>query len=394
MSLCCPALFRTSAFTLITLAAGWGSISGAQATSNVTRSPDPVGYAYVTEENASNTGAQTEGYAIGSDGSLSALAGSPYNAATVGDNAVSGNYLFLSDDLNGSVVTYSIASGGALTQVTTTNVGAYPLGTASEGPFTLSFDTTGKSVYPLWAENDVYQAFNVDEKNGSLNYVDYATAAGESSSGLAFTGNDKYAYESGCYHGTPTIEGYTRASNGGLTLTWNPELPPQPSGAQYSYCPGGAATSGDDYVVIAEQQNDEMAAVGPFQMVVFKVDPSNGSLTTSNTADTAVQTSIGAANSYVFDPTGNWLAVGGPSGVEVFSFSNGKLKETGTYFITSGVSQVAWDHDGHLVVYAVGSGAQGLLYVFNVAKGVPTVASGSPVTTEQAYGSLAVKPLS
>lgn len=389
------AFIGTSAFTLITALAGNGSLAIAQATaaSAAKKSPDPVSFAYVTEENASGSAAQTEGYAIGADGSLSPLPGTPYAAQYDGENGVGGNYFFLSDDNNGSVVTYSIGRDGALRQVAATAVGSYPLGTASEGPLTLSFDTTGKSIYPLWAENDVYQAFDI-ENNGSLKFVDYATAAGESSSWLSFTENDKYAYESGCYQGTPTIEGYTRGSNGGLTLTWNPELPPQPSGAQYSYCPGGAATSGNRYVVIAEQQNDEMAPVGPYQMVVYTVNETNGSLTTSNTAADAAPANVGEnVTDYAFDPGGNWLAVGGASGITLFSFHVGVLKQTGTYAISEGVSQLAWDHNGHLIVYASAYGDPGSLYVFDVARGVPTVAPGSPVTNLQSGGYLAVKAL-
>jgi 6-phosphogluconolactonase (cycloisomerase 2 family) len=348
-------------------------------------------YVYVNEENASQTGAETQGFAVAGDGSLTSLPGSPYDAAANFYVGVSGSYFFLSNPINASIETYAIGRDGALSLVTTTPAGSYPAGTSSEGPFYLSFDTTGRSVYPMWTENDAYQAFNI-ERNGSLSYVNYADAENESSSWLSFAANDKYAYQSACYHGTPTIEGYTRSANGGLSLTWNPAQPPQPSGTTYEECPWGAAAWGNRYVVIAEQQNDEYASWGPVQMFVYAINGKDGSLSTTNTVAGAPALD-GSVNDFAFDASGNWLAVGGSSGIAVFSFSNGVLRQTGSYSIGVGVSQLAWDRAGHLIAYGSQYGQPGILYVFNVRNGMPAPAPGSPQNNLPYGGYLAVKPL-
>src|ERR1700723_3415635 len=382
-----PALLRTSAFTLIGGAAAFATLTYAAVTpDNATdeAAASPTAYVYVNESNPAGTVTQTEGFAVAANGALSSLPGSPYSAVTEGSIGVSGNYLFLSDGSNGSVVTYAIGSDGALTQQTSTNVGAYPVGTGSEGPLTLSFDRTGRSLYDLYAENDAYQAFNI-KSNGGLSYMDYATAQGESSSGLSFTANDKFAYESGCYHGSPTIDGYTRGPKGALTLTYDPELPPQPSGAQYSYCPWGSAVSGNGYLVVAEIQDNDMAHFGPTQMVTFEINPTDGSLSTKDTVKSAPDANVGNdVSDYAFDATGSWLAVGGLKGITIFSFTNGVLKQTGSYAFSEAVAQLAWDSTGHLVVYTSAYGMPQNLYVLNISGGKPKLAPGSPVALQ--YG--------
>lgn len=392
------AILRMSAFTLAALLAGWGTMASAAAQASdadaavVTAATQTNAYVYLNVRNASQTGAETDGFSVAANGALAALPGSPYQASANFFDGVRGNDLFLSNPTNATIETYGIASDGALTLVTTNPVGSYPAGTSSEGPLSLSFDTAGKSIYPLWAENDGYQAFNI-EQNGSLSYVDFANASQESSSWLSFTADDQYAYESACYQGTAVMEGYRRGTNGGLTLTWNPATPPDPSGAKYEECPYGAAVWGNQYVVIAEQQNNDMAPVGPVQMIVYTIDAKTGTLSTTNSVATAPTADVGGGISkYAFDPSGHWLAVGGAGSISIFSFQNGKLAKAGSYQLSVSTSDLAWDGAGQLIVYGSEYGKQGALNVFNVANGRPTRAPGSPLTVPYG-GYLAVKSL-
>ncbi|MGC2635933.1 MAG: hypothetical protein WA294_02065 [Acidobacteriaceae bacterium] len=133
--------------------------------------------------------------------------------------------------------------------------------------------------------------------------------------------------------------------------------------------------------------------VGPNQLVVYTINAKDASLSTTNTAANAANANVGQyVSAYAFDRTGRRLAVGGSSGIAIFSFRSGVLHQTGGYSISVGAQQLGWDNAGHLVVYANTYGSPADLYVFNVKYGVPTVAPGSPVAA-QTGGYLAVKPL-
>ncbi|HEY6445534.1 MAG TPA: hypothetical protein VIY53_03675 [Acidobacteriaceae bacterium] len=381
-----PAIICTSAFTLLASSAIPALAQTAGSAGSTTS------YVYLNQDDASGSVPLINGYAVKANGAIHSLPGSPYSTSTTGWLAAAGSQLFQSNPQSASIDGYTIVSNGAVRFETATDVGADPLGTSSEGPLSLSIDQTGKNLYDLWALNDGYQSLKI-ENDGALRFVNFVQVNNQSSSALSFTANNKEAFQSGCYEGSPTIEGFTRATNGALTLEWNPEVPPEPSGAQYGYCPYGASVSGNKYVVIAEQQNNEMAPVGPNQLVVYTINENDASLSTTNTAANAANANVGQyVSAYAFDPTGRWLAVGGSSGIAIFSFRNGVLHQTGGYSISVGAQQLDWDNAGHLVVYASTYGQPSDLYVFNVQYGVPTVAPGSPVAA-QAGGYLAVKPL-
>jgi Big-like domain-containing protein len=332
------------------------------------------------------------GWAVHADGTLVPLTGMPYDSKGAGDIGVAQNFVFGANAGGENITAWTIGSDGTLSSP---NTSATPwAGTASEGPFDVSFDMTQKDLYANYSMNGTYQAYSI-ASNGSLSFVDYANAD-ESSSWLSFTANDTYAYQSACYHGDPAIFGYTRGSDGGLTLTFNPTIAPQPSGGKYGWCPWGAATIGSSNVIVAEQPNDAMTAMGPWQMVNFAI-AADGSLSTSDTATTAPTVTVGDVNDYRFDPTQSWLAVGGSTGVQIFHWANGKLTSTSTVPIPSakGAFRVRWDAAGHLFVLNTNSDTGSTLYVFNVVNGVATPAPGSPVFMPSLAGEgLAVKPLS
>jgi WD40 repeat protein len=387
-------LLCSSAFTFILALSGSGAIADAQDPAPAT-SPTTA-YVYLNVENAASTGSQIDGYALHANGAMTALSGSPFTSVDDFFIGVSGNDLFVSNPQNppdATIETYAIAANGSLSPAVSTPVGTYPTGTSSEGPLELSFDRTGKSIYPGWAENDGYQAYNI-RTGGGLAFVDYAEAGSESSSALSFTANNKYAYESGCYQGTPIFDGYTRNSDGGLTNTWAPGSSPLPPDGDNEFCPYGAAAWNNKYVVIAAFPTDFYTADGPSQLFVFNIDSKDGSLTTTNTASTAPNAGVGDyVNAYAFDPSGTWLAVGGSTGVSLFSFRNGVLQQTASYAMTNGAAQLDWDNSGHLIVYSSTYGEPADLYVFNAAGGKLSLAPGSPIGNVPYTGYLGVKAL-
>jgi hypothetical protein len=101
-----------------------------------------------------------------------------------------------------------------------------------------------------------------------------------------------------------------------------------------------------------------------------------------------INTPFSGERSMAFDPTGQYLAVAGQAGIQMYSLqSGGTLTAIGS-IVDPGVpfNVVRWDTSNHL--YAInGSG----LYAFTSSAGVLTQAPGSPIPLTEA-GSLAVLP--
>lgn len=99
-------------------------------------------YVYVTAYDATTSTpvGYVFGFAVGSDGTLSALPGSPWAAGTKpsGLAAASDGHLYVTDSTAASVRSYSISSGAL------SLVGVYEAGS---GPSAVAVDSTGKYVY-------------------------------------------------------------------------------------------------------------------------------------------------------------------------------------------------------------------------------------------------------
>ena len=101
-----------------------------------------------------------------------------------------------------------------------------------------------------------------------------------------------------------------------------------------------------------------------------------------------INTPFTAESSMAFAPTGQYLAVSGDGGIQMYSLqSGGTLTPIGSV-VDPGVpfNVLKWDNGNHL--YAISGAA---LYVFSSNAGVLTQAPGSPIPVTEA-GSLAVLP--
>lgn len=326
-------------------------------------------------------------FAAAANGTMTPVPGSPYKISSPGALTANSSYLFALEPTN-NIVSYSIGTGGALTKASSI--------TDSNGPGTAFMDAIGQTVYTeiFGVANYTYDAFAL-QQNGAL------TAKGSASGGplvtdprLSFTSNNAFAYGAGCYKGSPSEYAYTRAATGTLTY-FNPDatLPQPPNGD--GYCPVGTAVSGNGSLVMPLElvTNDGLTDAGSGQLAIFTIG-ANGTLTTSSTAATMPTPQVGSIN-YVpeFDPTGTYLAVGGSTGLAIYSFSNGTLTLTGTEQVPNGVQQLAWDTSGNL--YAI-DWTTGNVYGYHVVKGVPTEVSGSPYVTAASSNStpgFAVAPI-
>ena len=385
-------------FSTVCSGGGTGSGGGSGGGGGTGSSNNAFVYVSNPGSNSANPhGSQIFEYAAAADGALTPSAGSPYSVpvgqANDMEGSGSGKYLFV--DINQGIGTYSIGSDGALTPVTSIQPEKYDTPANFGGPSALFLDKTGEVLYDFesfaYNSNNRYQSFTI-QPNGSLTFVNMAGNGNPTDLRLSFTQNDAFAYGSDCLFGTQNFYGFSRSSNGGLTYfdpKANVPAPPASNNEGTSYCPYGAAAPTSNYVVIALQLGtDPYSYQGVDQLAVYAV-ASDGTLHTSNTAATMPTLTIDSARDYRFDPTGTYLAAGGNGGVELFAFQNGVLTPLGTYTNSGPVSDLRWDNAGHLYTYAQDSGQ---LTVFNVVKGVATIAPGSPYMLP-IYGRLAVQPL-
>ncbi|HKO14237.1 MAG TPA: Ig-like domain-containing protein [Acidobacteriaceae bacterium] len=355
----------------------------------------PGGFVYVsTPSVAGSAGNFIQGWSVAADGTLTAVPGSPFNTSgQAGQVVADGKYLFADMFAGGSmsIDTYSIAANGGLTLTTTIPAHSisgtptiYNMGTTTD--FT---DRTGQTLY------DFAQTYSV-QSNGSLNWVGSITdgSGGYIEDQISFTGDDRFGYSSDCTSGNQNFWAFTHGSNGALTR-FNPNanvpaVSPNPAGT--SYCPtySAAIPAPDNLHVIFSLQvgTGPMSYQGVNQLAVYTINYADGTLHTADTAATMPKTTVGQATDYKFDPSGNWLAVAGSSGLELFSYNNGMLSGGTTLLANDAPSQIGWDKAGHL--FAV-SQFSGKLYVFDVANGIATAAPGSPHAVPT-YSYLAVQP--
>jgi len=183
--------------------------TGASAQTSTTTSP--VAYVYVSSSPSSGKH-EINAYSAASNGSLTAVPGSPFSA-DVQYMAGTGKYLFGTNGIN--IDSFSIASNGARNQVSTINAQVHnPYG--SGGPGNLFLDHTGTTLYDgdtyaYGTGNNAYQFFTIDKSTGQLNYLGITANGGtEVGSVLSFTGGNVYAYSSSCYHFAPDIFGCKR----------------------------------------------------------------------------------------------------------------------------------------------------------------------------------------
>ncbi len=369
-------------------------LASAQATSSPTEvnnsgqaSSNPVAYVYLSNSPSSGV-SQINAYAASADGALTPVNGSPFSSPA-GGLAVNSKWLFGSDGTY--IYSYAIASNGAITLADTFNPGF------GQGIGALFLDHTGTTLYAdYYTTNNEELAYAIDSSTGQLTYLDNVMAGPGFGYVESFVGNDEYAYESTCYHFTPSIYGLQRSSDGAITmLDVNQVYPTAPSGD--FYCPWSAAADPTNHLAIAVQPlNGNWVPEGPYQLATYTVN-SAGQLSTTSTYENMPGTAAGGANgnnqSYVSDywmnPAGNLLAVAGTSGLQLFHFNGAKpITRYTKLLVTSEVDKVFWDNSNHL--YAMGYAA-GKLWVFTVTPTKVSQAPGSPYNITNP-GSLIVLP--
>jgi hypothetical protein len=314
--------------------------------------------------------------------------GSPFAASEGGPQSqgivATGKYLFGINANGSNIDSFSIASDGALKKVSSidaTNFNNSCGGGGGNAIFSLFLDHTGSILYDLEFDaqicaNNAYQYFSINKSNGELSYLGVSAAATSFEDPLSFSGNNDYAYDSNAFRYDPAIFVFKRSGNGLLTpLDVNPDIPNAASGS--TYLPYLAAPDPTNHVAITLQpySDDTMNADGPTVLATYS-GADSGKLTTTSTRENMPVTEVNNVNALNTSPSGEFLAVGGSSGLQVFHFNGSSpiTRDTGL-LTTDEIDQIFWDNSNHL--YAV-SDAHGKLFVFTVTKTKVSEASGSP----------------
>jgi 6-phosphogluconolactonase (cycloisomerase 2 family) len=355
----------------------------AEENGNAAASTSPASYLYVSSAPSSQKN-EINAFSVASDGKLTAIPGSPFSAAAGygGSMAANGKYLFITNGVD--IVSYSIASDGALHRVASIDAQRFNQSDCG-GPVYLFLDRSGTILYDqdIYSDcaNNAYQFFGVDGSTGALSYRGMTS---ESSPvfdvPLSFIGNNEYAYGSFCYHYEPSIFGFVRNSDGALTLaSMNAPMPIAPNGG--FYCAYMAAADSANHVAIPlSPLNQAWQAEGPTQLATYTAE-SAGNLTTNSSYANMPKVAVGGVTDISMSPSGKLLAVAGSGGLQVFHFNGANPITHYTGLLTKDpvdqVDAVSWDKDNHL--YAISQSA-GKLFVFTITPTSYSQAAGSPYT--------------
>jgi hypothetical protein len=339
----------------------------------------PVAYIYVASVTGLNTYA-IEAFTAGANGELTPVSGSPFPANVAGGMAAHGQYLFGTNGI--SIYSFAVESGGALRKVASLNAQQFN-GAKCGGPSPLFIDRTGGTLYALdnygsQCANNTYQSFGI-QSSGVLKYLGMTAAASPVfSSPLSFTGNNVYGFGSSCYHYSAGIYGFSRGSNGALTLSSNTASLPAAQQGNF-YCTWMAAADTANHVAISVQQlsGSTWTAVGQPQIATYTVISANNIVTNSKYSNMP-HTAVNTVSDLKMSPSGQLLAVAGSGGLQVFHFNGSNPVTPYTNLLTRDeIDQMFWDRAGHL--YAI-SRTTSNLFVFTVTPTSVKAAPGSPYT--------------
>jgi hypothetical protein len=366
-------------------------------------SASPAAYVYVTSLPKNASAHEIVGYVAASNGSLSAIPGSPF-AEDVQSMAVNGKYLMAASHEGTSIDAFAIESNGALRYAASTDYAQYNTGSTSNdcgSAGDVFFDHTGTWLYVMEYDgsdacsNNIYASFKVSKTNGSLTYLGLAdTGTFPGVFGKAYSlENNTFAYSadnSDCMY--YEFYGFKRASNGNLATMGNiaKNSPTPPSGTR-AFIESFAVTDPTNHLAVAVQPaNPPGCTSGPMQLATYTADASTGEVSTTSTAKNMPVSSVFSIYDMRMDPTGKVLAVAGQEGLQLFHFNGASPITHYTGLLTTDpIQEMFWDNNNHL--YAI-SQTSGKLFVYTITPTTYEAAPGSPHTIS-APNNLIVQPL-
>jgi hypothetical protein len=355
-----------------------------QADSVTASTSSPVAFVYVTRPT------HIDGFAVSSSGKLTPVPGSPFANIAASSLSVNKKFLFAAGDNNKDIYTFSIASDGAIKQVSEVNAQKYSDGCGTIGP--LQIDNTGSTLYLQVSDpcqnSDFIQSFKI-ETNGDLQYlgstigepIDVVTVIPP----IRFIGDNKIGWEA-VFGDDDGLVGsadaaYERKSDGSLVEQGGYSGPPNPKNPDDQYLTSSLTTDSTDHVAssLEDYSNDSGEIVGNDVLATYTSD-SHGNLTTTSTYKNMPTTDLSPVTTMSISPSGKLLAAGG-QGFQVFHFNGSSpiTKYTGLLQANDSFEEFGWDADNHL--YALSTDR---LYVYTVTPTSIEEASGSPYSIPDA----------
>jgi hypothetical protein len=320
-------------------------------------------------------------YDAASNGKLTLVSGSPFKTAGAA-NGSNGKY-FITVGTH-YVHSYAVASNGAIaeqrSQIDTRNY----TGSDCGSPTAAILDHTGQNLYVQLNQTETvgvciaYQTFDIAKVSGALTFHGAAvrdTNFFKQGLGFAIAGNDKFAYATNSFDGTPTtLSALRRESDGTLEFTnINETDPPPPFPDVLPNQPFNLAADSTNHLAVAL----EILAADGVTLASYTVD-AQGNIASTNTLDnmpdvevfpTAMQVSpsgklVAIASNFDFPP----LQVFNFNGADPSTPHSGELKNVV-------IDQIFWDNNDHL--YALNDSTK-KLYVYTVTPTTIVEAPGSP----------------
>lgn len=330
-------------------------------------------------------------YTANAAGKLTALAGSPF-ADTGQMEAVNGSNFLISvgtDYLHIYKIESNGAVGGQLSEIDTQSYGGGDCGTTEAASL---LDHTGRYFSVALAGSSDCSALQTYKvaTNGDFTFLGDSVSTSGYQSGVypveasTYSSNDLFAYGVQGQQGANVFLPYKRGSAGDLVVDSGfTQTGPTPSASDNtSYAP----------VLVAADPASHLAAVmnqpfGPdadtFQLASYTIS-STGAVKSTNTYANMPVLEV-YPDRIAMSPAGNFAAVGGSPGLQIFHF-NGASPATadgGVLLSKVEIDQVAWDKSNHLYALSYPSGD---LYVYTVTSTGITEAAGSPYKVPGPYG--------
>lgn len=351
---------------------GSGAIDKANVTNVIVNCVQGGQFAYVANQLSNNLSA----YAIGSSGTLSAVAGSPFStteatpfALTVDPN---GQFLFVANNGSNDVSTFAIdpVTGGL-------SSAGFPAPTGT-GPVALTVDRTDRFLYVANLASNSVSAFSIDQATGLLTAVagsPFAIGVGPSS--LAVDPGGNFLFVANFDGGDVSVLVIDQVS-GALSAV--------------SGSPFGAGTGPDSIAIDPTGAFAYVANQTSKSISEFAINASSGALTAVSGSPLGVTVS---PESLAVDPAGRYVYAanaGAANQVSSYSITPAGGALTFSAGIAAGAlpASIAVDPQGGFIYVANDSSADISVYSVNSGSGVLTAVSGSPFGAGNGPRSIAI----